>query len=375
MDPKELAELRKAAEQGDPKSQTLYSAQLMEENPQDPKALAEARLWMGKAAEQGFAPAQFSMGQILASGIGGEQDYKAAEAWLWKAAEKGLGAAYMDLGRFRFSGIGGPVDNKEGNRLWRLAAEHGDDNAQLILGIRLYRGEGMPVDKVESLAWLDLAIARGNEDAPNAAAEIAEQLEDAQIVAALKRASELATQVAKTNPLSPERITPAVLSRMRIITAVAAAKKGDLPSQRWLVDTYTEGVIIARDLEKRARWLTKAAEQGDAESQVLLSLAYKFGHGVPKDTSQVVSWVRKAAMQGNAQAQNNLGDCYENGTGLAKDIVEAHAWYRLAKENGDKVAIIGIGSTEKLMTTEQLAVAGRRLAELRKEVASGRPNK
>ena len=132
---------------------------------------------------------------------------------------------------------------------------------------------------------------------------------------------------------------------------------------------------MSRDLEKRAHWLTKAAEQGDAECQVLLSLAYKFGHGVPQDTSQVVAWVRKAAMQGNAQAQNNLGDCYENGTGLAKDIVEAHAWYSLAKENGNKVAVIGIGSTEKLMTAQQLAMAGRRLAELRNEVASGRPRK
>lgn len=371
-DSNDLTELRKAAEQGDPRSQTLYGVSFLEEKRSDPKALAEARQWIGKAAEQGYLPAQRAMSMLLISGIGGEKDIKGAEAWLKKAAEKGDGDAYLGLSELQSKGIGRPVDIQEGNRLLRIAAEHGSERAQYNLGAALYNGESMPADKVESLAWFLLSMLGGNDRAPDAVSEVSEQLNDEQVEAARKRAGELAKQIAKATGGSPVEIPMIVRSNVHIDEVIAAAEKGSLFAQRWLAQIYLDGKIVPQDLAKRAHWLLKAAEQGDPECQAMLSDAYYLGAGVPKDPVQCAAWARKAALQGNVKAQNNTGDNHENGAGVAKDLVEAHAWYALAAENGSELASEGLSSTRKVMTPEQLEKSGKRLAELRKEVAASR---
>lgn len=370
--PNELTELRKAAEQGDPKSQTLYGLSLLQEKSDDPKALAEVREWVGKAAEQGYVPAQLSMGLFMETGLAGPKDAKASEAWFRKAAEKGSGEAYFHLSRHKAQGIGGPVDIQESNRLLRVAAEHGSEVAQYNLGASLFNGEGMPADKVESLAWFLLSMLGGNERAPDAVSKVSEQLNDEQIEAARKRAGELAKQIAKATGGTPVEIPMIVRSNVHIDEVIAAAEKGSLFAQRWLAQIYLDGKIVPQDLAKRAHWLLKAAEQGDPECQAMLSDAYYLGAGVPKDPVQCAAWARKAALQGNVKAQNNTGDNHENGAGVAKDLVEAHAWYALAAENGSELASEGLASTRKVMSPEQLEKSGKRLAELRKEVAASR---
>ena len=45
--------------------------------------------WYRKSAEQGFAPAQYSLGMMYLQGRGTEQDNGQAKIWLEKAAEQG----------------------------------------------------------------------------------------------------------------------------------------------------------------------------------------------------------------------------------------------------------------------------------------------
>lgn len=52
----------------------------------DPKAAASL---YEKAAEQGFAEAQFALGSCLAKGLGVETDTEKAKLWLGKASEQG----------------------------------------------------------------------------------------------------------------------------------------------------------------------------------------------------------------------------------------------------------------------------------------------
>jgi TPR repeat protein len=48
----------------------------------------EAMKWYRKAAEQGNAKAQASLGRLLASGLAGKRDRVEAYYWLWKGTEQ-----------------------------------------------------------------------------------------------------------------------------------------------------------------------------------------------------------------------------------------------------------------------------------------------
>jgi uncharacterized protein len=61
----------------------------------------EAMKWYRLAADQGFAKAQFNLGDIYDQGHGVAQDYKEAVKWYQLAAEQGLADAQYNLGGTR----------------------------------------------------------------------------------------------------------------------------------------------------------------------------------------------------------------------------------------------------------------------------------
>jgi TPR repeat protein len=116
---------------------------------------AEALKWYRKAAEQGYASAQYNLGNGYRRGKGVTQDYAEAVRWYRKAvdggnknAKGGLKKAESALEeqqekialekaqKLRFA---------EANRL----AEQGDAKAQLDLSEMYYSGEGVAQDHVE----------------------------------------------------------------------------------------------------------------------------------------------------------------------------------------------------------------------------------
>jgi TPR repeat protein len=58
---------------------------------------AEAVYWYRKAAEQGYPPAEYDLGRMLAGGKGVRKNEAEAEAWLRRAAEKGIREAQTRL--------------------------------------------------------------------------------------------------------------------------------------------------------------------------------------------------------------------------------------------------------------------------------------
>ena len=63
-----------------------------------PQNYGQAAHWLTKAAEQGFAMAQFNLGFMYDNGEGVPQDFKKALEWYTKAAEQGLAEAQTNLG-------------------------------------------------------------------------------------------------------------------------------------------------------------------------------------------------------------------------------------------------------------------------------------
>jgi TPR repeat protein len=93
----------------------------------------EAVKWYRKAAEKGYADAQFSLGQCYRRGEGVPQDYAEAVKWYRKAAEQGDAGAQYNLGVCYANGQGVPQNKAVGIKWMKKAAQQGDEYAKNIL--------------------------------------------------------------------------------------------------------------------------------------------------------------------------------------------------------------------------------------------------
>ena len=103
-----------------------------------------AAYWYRRAAEQGHAEAQYSLGFMY---VNGEDD---AQALIW----------------------------------FRKAAEQGDARSQALLGGMYHQGQGVPRDDLQAYAWFSLAAAQGNATAKRGKDIVAGTMTDEQIAKA-----------------------------------------------------------------------------------------------------------------------------------------------------------------------------------------------
>jgi TPR repeat protein len=112
--------------------------------------------WFRKAAEQGFADAQFNLGRIYGpadglyrKGRAAPEDYAQAVKWLRRAAEQGYAPAQTKVAELYASG-----------------------------------GHGLERDYVQAYVWMSLAAEKGNEPALKQLALYASHMNEAQIAEA-----------------------------------------------------------------------------------------------------------------------------------------------------------------------------------------------
>jgi len=184
-----LDEVRLEAEQGKVKSQLILGYLYFEGKGGVSQNKKEAAKWIGKAAEQGDAEAQFLLGVMYSGGMGVPQDYREAEKWTRKAAGQGNSSAQNYLGEFYHSGKGAvQKDYKESAKWFRAAAEQGNASAQFNLSRQYCLGEGMPIDLEEAYSWLILANANGHKNS----AKIMKMMQDDLTPAQLEKAQQIA---------------------------------------------------------------------------------------------------------------------------------------------------------------------------------------
>ena len=88
-----------------------------------PKDFAQATQWFRKAADQGQADSQNSLGYAYFTGQGVNRDFRQAAEWFRKAAEQGHAFAQSKLGHLFQNGQGVPLDYCEAYKIsgitWR----------------------------------------------------------------------------------------------------------------------------------------------------------------------------------------------------------------------------------------------------------------
>ena len=119
-------------------------------------ALAELR----PAAEAGDPRAQHMLGFLYAQGRGVEKDIaKTLELWRLSASQ-GHPPAQFTLGSLYRKGMGVKEDKKKAAELIGRAADAGYADAQYLYAIMLAQGEGIGRDLAAAYMWLDMAAAQ-----------------------------------------------------------------------------------------------------------------------------------------------------------------------------------------------------------------------
>ncbi len=131
-----------------------------------------------KAANLGFAPAQFYLAKLYEQGGSGiKKDLVEARRWTERAAEAGDPRAMHNLALYAFNGEGGAKDQAEATRWFKKAAEEGVVDSQYNLA-RLYEngGYGVQQNKAEAYKWYLIAANEGDKDAKASADTLKAQL-------------------------------------------------------------------------------------------------------------------------------------------------------------------------------------------------------
>lgn len=174
--------LEEAAQSGDLTAQYELALQrLAAGHTQDGVAL------LRRAADQGFAMAQYRLAKLYERGEGVPTDLTLARQWTERAAAAGNRRAMHDLGVYFARGEGAPRDEAAAFRWFRQAAELGVGDSQFNLGVLYQQGRGVNASASEALFWFMVAARQGDEDASARATALQAQLPQIQVQEARAR--------------------------------------------------------------------------------------------------------------------------------------------------------------------------------------------
>jgi len=155
-DTEAVALFRKAAEQGNADAQNTLGW-MYREGRGVPQSDTEAVAWFRKAAEQGNALGQNNLGLMYMERRGVPQNDTEAVAWFRKAAEQGNGFGQSNLGLMYRAGRGVPQSDTEAVALFRKSADQGFAGGLAMLGVAYADGRGVSKDEAKALTLLQKA--------------------------------------------------------------------------------------------------------------------------------------------------------------------------------------------------------------------------
>ena len=154
-----LAAAEEKASSGKASDQMAVAKLLLRPSGSAKPGYADAASWLGRAAGQGDAEAQFLLSNLLYAGSGVPQDSKEALRQLALSADAGYVPAETALGGLYAQGILVQEDDARAAALFAKAADHDDPMAQASLGAAYLQGKGVAADKEQAVFWFAVAAS------------------------------------------------------------------------------------------------------------------------------------------------------------------------------------------------------------------------
>jgi uncharacterized protein len=129
---------------------------------------------------------------MYARGGGVAQDDREAVKWFRLSAEQGFAEAQFSLGNHYENGQGVAQDYREAAKWSRLAAQQGKAEAQFNLGFMYDKGHGVSQDYLGAHMWYNLAASRLSRDEGKLATKNRDTVEKTLTPAQVVKAQEMA---------------------------------------------------------------------------------------------------------------------------------------------------------------------------------------
>lgn len=272
-----------------------------------------------KAAIQGHAKAQFSLGKEFKNNKRLQDNYDDHQAFSWflRAAEQGHVQAqkyiidFFDKEQHELSWVLEKNIPLKKISLLKKKGQQGDVTIQYRLGLMYKLGLGVPQNYIESQKWFHMAVKQGDTKAKK--------------------------EIKSMGPIFPENIMHNHV-----------AYQGDRNAQMYLgLEYFRRGARDPQFYKLALEMFYSLAKQGNAEAQNQLGMMYKLGLGVPQNYKEAIKWFRLAAelwkkpdrksnIYGITKAQDNLGAMYKAGFGVPLDLQEARMWFNIVRYRSRK---------------------------------------
>ena len=324
--------LRDLAKAKDPVA--LFCVGLMEiDNP--PRNVEKGMRNLERAANQGLATAQATLGMIYFTGIGVPRDPKEAIGWCSKAARQRLPLGMFYLGMAYSSGDGVARNNDFANRWIRAAADKGLVMAQLTLGMKLSLGDGIERNLDHGVQWLRQAANSGSAEAalqlrrfenllvkaPNRSSSISDN--EKQGVNQLAQNSTLPKSQEKTKPASPRVPMPRKINQdpssdpVQMALEMLTLENNEAVAKKMLKEIAGQGRSDAlrelgllhykrQEFDQARENFLKAALDKDPQSIRYLGIMHFLGQGTDQDYAKAEDWLSQALLLGDNESNRYL---------------------------------------------------------------------
>lgn len=307
------AEVRRAAEAGDPRAQLLLAYWLSTPERIDIPAINDL---YQRAADSGFPRGRVGLSWTFFAGFGRPVDPQRAHALCEELVETGYTRAMSCAASSHQTGVGAPRDSVRTTDLLLRAASLGAPSAMLDLAWLYIEGKDVERNMDRARAWIDLAVETGDQDTKAEAAGLL---------------------IFRPGPLQDvER---------GLVLAREAAEAGSASGMIQLAVAYRNGLIGDPDDERGLELLKQAAADGDGFAMFMIGSSYLFGEdGLEEDPEQALTWFEQAVVFGSNRARGFLGAILLRGyQGIEADPRRAIPILRAAVEAGDEQAMISLG--------------------------------
>ena len=324
--------LRDLAKAKDPVA--LFCVGLMEiDNP--PRNVEKGIRNLERAANQGLATAQATLGMIYFTGIGVPRDPKEAISWCSKSARSRLPLGMFYLGMAYSSGDGIPRNNDFSTRWIRAAADKGLVMAQLTLGMKLSLGDGIERNLDHGVQWLRQAANNGSSEAalqlrrfenllvksPARKSSIPDK--EKQSVSKLAQKSSLPVSQSSSKQFSPRVPMPRKINSgpttdpVQMALEMLAIENDEQAAQRMLKEVAGQGRSDAlrelgllhykrQEFDKARENFLKASLDKDPQSIRYVGIMHFLGQGTDQDYAKAEEWLSQALLLGDNESNRYL---------------------------------------------------------------------
>lgn len=235
-----------------------------------------------------------------------DPDLDNAVKWYTRAADMGYADAEFALAGIMFIQDSPYYDPVRAAKLLIKAADQGQHEAEQEAGMMYaYGSNGVRRDPNKAVKYLEAACEGGVQQAMT---NYANMCFEGQVLSRdLEKAAKWFTK---------------------------AAENYDGMAQYALGCMYGNGYYYEKDDAEAAKWFQEAAEGGEPNSQYALACFYYEGRGIPRDAKKAVAWFQEAADQGHAGAMAFLGMFKITGNNMDQDIEGGLELLNTAAKNG-----------------------------------------